>query len=115
MIRCKGHFWIATRPDWVGEISQAGAIVRSEGRGYWWCAIPPDRWPRHKEWREMLRSYWDDTFGDRRQEIVFVGSGMDERALRKRLDSCLVTTPEESGLAIESWKSLPDPFPLSKR
>jgi G3E family GTPase len=115
VIRCKGHFWIATRPNWVGEVSQAGAIVRSEGRGFWWCAIPPDRWPPQQEWRKILKSYWDETFGDRRQEIVFIGSGMDQRALTRRLDDCLVTTPEADGLDIEGWKALPDPFPVWKR
>jgi len=115
VIRCKGHFWIATRPDWVGEISQAGAIVRSEGRGMWWCAIPLERWPRQPEWRTMLKSYWDDTWGDRRQEIVFIGTGMDQRELTRRLDACLVTTPETDGLALDAWKALPDPFPAWKR
>jgi G3E family GTPase len=37
VIRSKGHFWLATRPQWVGELSQAGAIVRSEGMGFWWA------------------------------------------------------------------------------
>src|ERR1044072_3905588 len=37
VIRAKGHFWIATRPQWLGELSQAGAIVRTEGLGFWWA------------------------------------------------------------------------------
>lgn len=46
VIRAKGHFWIATRPQWVGELSQAGAIVRTEGLGFWWWAnIAALRWP----------------------------------------------------------------------
>ena len=115
VIRCKGHFWIATRPDWVGEISQAGANVRSEGRGFWWSAIPVERWPREPEWRRMLQKNWDDSYGDRRQEIVFIGSGMNVAELTRRLDACLVTTSQEEGLVPELWKSLPDPFPLWKR
>ena len=90
-------------------------IVRSEGRGMWWCAIPLERWPRQPEWRTMLKSYWDDAFGDRRQEIVFIGTGMDQRALTRRLDACLVTTPEADGLVVDAWKALPDPFPAWKR
>jgi G3E family GTPase len=43
VIRAKGHFWIATRPQWLGELSQAGAIVRTEGLGFWWANVPADR------------------------------------------------------------------------
>jgi len=53
---------------------------------------------------------WDDAYGDRTQELVFIGIDQDEAALRKHLDSCLLTDAEiESGL--ENWKTLPDPFP----
>ncbi|MBF3032410.1 GTP-binding protein, partial [Pseudomonas aeruginosa] len=55
VIRAKGHFWIATRPDWCGEMSQAGAIVRTEGLGSWWAAIPRERWPDHPDWHLMMQ------------------------------------------------------------
>ena len=99
----------------VGEISQAGAIVRTEGRGFWWCGGPAERWPRSQDWRTMLKPYLDPVWGDRRQEIVFIGSGMDQRELTRRLDACLVTTPDADGLDIDGWKALPDPFPAWQR
>ncbi len=115
VIRCKGHFWIATRPDWVGEISQAGAITRTEGRGFWWTAVPVQRWPASPEWREMIREHWDDLYGDRRQEIVFIGSGMDKQALTARLDACLADASDPVTFGNPAWAKLKDPFPEWKR
>ncbi|MCP1829971.1 G3E family GTPase [Bradyrhizobium sp. USDA 4532] len=109
VIRAKGHFWIATRPDWCGELSQAGAIVRTEGLGSWWAAIPRERWPDHPDWRLMMQRSWNDLYGDRRQELVFIGSGMNEDYIRRRLDACLVTG--RPGMDPQAWAGLRDPFP----
>ncbi len=110
VIRAKGHFWLATRPDWVGELSQAGTIVRTEGRGFWWAGMPRERWPANPEWRQSLTRNWNDLYGDRRQELVFIGTGMDEDALRARLDACLVSG--RPGMHPEDWSKLHDPFPV---
>lgn len=113
VIRAKGHFWLATRPQWVGELSQAGAITRSEAMGFWWAAVPPQRWPNHAQWRSTLQDSWHDIYGDRRQEIVFIGTGMDVATLRERLEACLVDGGD--AMNIEAWKTLRDPFPRWKR
>jgi len=78
VIRAKGHFWLATRPQWLGEISQAGSITRTQALGFWWAAVPAERWPDDPFWRKNLRKHWNQIYGDRRQEIVFIGTGMDE-------------------------------------
>ncbi|MGY3150693.1 G3E family GTPase [Bradyrhizobium sp. USDA 3397] len=113
VIRAKGHFWLATRPQWLGEISQAGAIVRTEALGLWWASVPKERWPNDEAWRKRLRQYWDKLYGDRRQEIVFIGTGMDEAEIRGRLDACLV--PDTSTMDIAAWSALADPFPAWRR
>ncbi|MDA9548461.1 MULTISPECIES: zinc metallochaperone GTPase ZigA [unclassified Bradyrhizobium] len=113
VIRAKGHFWLATRPQWLGEISQAGAIVRTEALGFWWASVPKERWPNDEAWRKRLRQYWDKLYGDRRQEIVFIGTGMDEAEIRGRLDACLV--PDTSTMDIAAWSALADPFPAWRR
>ena len=111
VIRAKGHFWLATRPQWVGELSQAGALVRHEAMGFWWSSVPKERWPDHPEWRRHLAEKWDPVYGDRRQEIVFIGTGMDEAALRRRLDACLVGEQDALAMQLDDWKTLNDPFP----
>jgi G3E family GTPase len=113
VIRAKGHFWLATRPQWLGEISQAGAIVRTEALGFWWASVPKARWPSDADWCKRLGQSWDSVYGDRRQEIVFIGTGMDEAAIRRRLDACLV--PETPAMDVAGWSTLADPFPAWRR
>ncbi len=108
VVRAKGHFWIATRPDWVGEMSQAGAQVTNQAMGHWWAAIPKDHWPASEEFSRMMKTNWDVLWGDRRQELVFIGIDLDEAAIRRRLDACLV---KEKAFAPNLWAKLPDPFP----
>ena len=90
VIRAKGFFWLATRPDLVGEFSQAGALVRHQGMGRWWAAVAESSWPEDAELREMIKDGWDADYGDRRQEMVFIGlqEEMDASAIRKQLDRC---------------------------
>lgn len=113
VIRAKGHFWLATRPQWLGEISQAGSIVRTEALGFWWAVVPAERWPDDPLWRKNLRKHWNEIYGDRRQEIVFIGVGMDEGAIRAQLDACLV--PGRPAMDVAEWAKLPDPFPAWRR
>ena len=110
VVRAKGFFWLATRPDFVGEVSQAGAFVRHQGIGRWWAAVPEERWPESKEFRDAINNYWTEDYGDRRQEIVFIGikNQMDETAMKKELDKLLVKHYLASP---EICHKLSDPFP----
>lgn len=108
VVRAKGFFWLATRPDHVGEISQAGAIVRTGKMGLWWAAVPRQRWPDDPGFLDLMRPYLDPVWGDRRQEIVFIGADpMDEARIRGELDACLVA---EDMFAPEKWKGIADPM-----
>ena len=113
VIRAKGHFWLATRPQWLGEISQAGAIVRTSALGFWWAAVPQKLWPEDPAWRARMIERWDEIYGDRRQEIVFIGSNMDADGLRARLDACLL--PGKPAMDVAAWARLSDPFPTWRR
>jgi G3E family GTPase len=113
VIRAKGHFWLATRPQWLGEISQAGSIIRTQALGFWWASVPAERWPEDPLWRKRLRANWNDIYGDRRQEIVFIGTGMDEGSIRARLDACLV--PGKPAMNVAEWAKLADPLPIWRR
>ena len=109
VIRAKGFFWIATRPDHVGEISQAGALVKTGKMGLWWTSVPKKHWPDDPGFERMLAPYMDADWGDRRQEIVFIGADpMSEAGLRKELDACLV---DEVSFTPAAWRRLSDPFP----
>ena len=110
VIRTKGFFWLSSRPDFVGEISQAGAFVRHKGIGRWWASIPKSEWSDRKAVEDAIGHYWTDNYGDRRQEIVFIGlkNQMKQDDLWNRLDSCLV---EDYLSAPQAFEKSDDPFP----
>ena len=60
-----------------------------EARGQWWTTVPRVLWPNHRMFHELLRRHWSPVWGDRRQELVFIGTGIDEAAIRTALDACL--------------------------
>lgn len=108
LIRSKGFFWLATRPRYVGELSQAGALLRTGKRGLWWVSIPKQYWPEDEGWRQSMQPYLDPFWGDRRQELVFIGTAaLDEGAICAALDDCLV---EADNFVPDEWASLYDPF-----
>ena len=113
VIRAKGHFWIATRPEWVAEFSLAGALSSITPLGTWWASVPKDRWPDHESARAFMAAHWQEPWGDRRQEIVFIGAGIDWPALKARLDACLL--PEQLASGPDALPDLPDPFPVWRR
>ena len=113
VIRAKGHFWISTRPDWVAEFSLAGALSSIKPLGTWWASVPEDRRPNHDSAKAYMKAHWQDPWGDRRQEIVFIGAGIDWPALKARLDDCLV--PAVAAAGPDSLPNYPDPFPIWRR
>lgn len=113
VIRAKGHFWIATRPEWVAEFSLAGALSSVAPLGTWWASVPIERWPDHDSAKAYMAQHWEEPWGDRRQEIVFIGAGIDWEALKARLDACLV--PEMLAQGPDALPDYPDPFPVWRR
>ncbi|MEL6582977.1 MAG: GTP-binding protein [Pseudomonadota bacterium] len=113
VIRAKGHFWIATRPDWVAEFSLAGTLSSVSPLGTWWAAVPQERWPDHQAARDYMQQNWQEPWGDRRQELVFIGANIDWPALKARLDAALV--PAMAGTSLQSLPDFPDPFPSWRR
>ena len=110
VVRAKGHFWMTSRPEWVAEFSLAGALSSVAPLGQWWASVPRDQWPDGEAVEAYIRHHWQEPFGDRRQEIVFIGSGIDWPALKKRLDMALL--PEEQSKSLNTMPNLVDPFPL---
>ncbi len=110
VVRSKGFFWLASRPRHAGSWSQAGGACRHGAAGWWWAAVPRAQWPQDAESRAIIEAHWIDGVGDARQELVLIGMGMDEAALRARLDRCLLT-PDEMAAGPRAWVRYEDPFP----
>lgn len=110
VVRSKGFFWLATRMDVTGIWSQAGGSASAEAAGMWYAALPKAEWPDDPEAHAQIEADWEEPWGDRRQELVFIGADMDRSAILEGLGSCQLTDAEmKKGPA--SWRKFSDPFP----
>lgn len=110
IIRSKGYLWLASRPEFCMVWSQAGTSLQIDPAGYWYSALGKDRLPEDPEARAWVEKHWDPDAGDCRQQIVFIGIGMDQRSIEERLDQALLTDAElAQGPA--AWAEFPDPLP----
>ena len=110
LIRSKGYFWLATRPQFAGNWNQAGGIAHHGFAGMFWKAIPPKDWPTEKESLEYIKEKWIEPFGDMRQELVFIGQNLDQDKITQLLDECLLSD-EDLLMGKDHWIKFPDPFP----
>ena len=113
IIRSKGLFWLASRPQQALVWSQAGGSLRSDLAGAWWSSMPYEQRIRYGVFvdnQKAIESNWDINFGDRKNEIVFIGQDMDETKIRRDLDACLATEEE---LLTNAWREgWDDDWPL---
>ena len=91
LIRSKGYFWLATRPQLAGNWNQAGGIAHHGYAGLFWKAIPRARWPKDQESLDSINKNWQEPFGDMRQELVFISQNLDETKIKNLLDECLLS------------------------
>jgi len=114
VVRSKGYFWLASRPEWVASLSGAGKLMNIEPVGMWWAAVPKERWPTDAASLAEVKAGWSETYGDRYQELVFIGQDMDQAAIEADLKKCQLNyTETRQGMA--AWRQLPDPFPQWQR
>ncbi len=110
LIRSKGFFWLATRPHIAGSWSQAGGMARYGAAGLFWKAVPKENWPEDPDYLDAIQKQWMEPFGDMRQELVFIGQGLNKTDIIARLNACLLTD-DELVQGSQVWAELPDPFP----
>lgn len=112
ILRSKGFFWLAAADKVAYELAQAGGISSVSPAGSWWAAVPEEDWGHPEGARPDDGPNWDDDFGDRLQQLVFIGQGLDEGLIRARLDACLL---DEATMANRNaWSSLNNPFPTAE-
>ncbi|OLL29396.1 cobalamin biosynthesis protein CobW [Burkholderia sp. SRS-W-2-2016] len=116
VLRSKGFFWLATRNDIGGSLSQAGGACRPAPAGMWWAAQDRSEWPEgDDELSAEIAADWygdadDMSIGDRRQELVLIGVDIDPAQWRAKFDACLLSDAEYA-LGPQGWQNFEDPFP----
>ena len=110
LLRSKGLMWIASRNDWAYDWSQAGCSIRMNPAGFWWAAAPDDEWPEDEELTAEIRSNFVGEYGDRHQELVFIGQALDQQRIEDILNRCLLTD-HEFAEGPNAWADYEDPLP----
>lgn len=101
MLRSKGFFWLATRPYQFGEWSQAGGMLTIGCGGTWFCEVPDQDWPEDEDVQKSIKNDFQGEWGDRRQEIVIIGEGVDKAQISALLDDCLLDDAE-----MQKWEKV---------
>ncbi|PZE17574.1 hypothetical protein DNU06_07020 [Putridiphycobacter roseus] len=115
VIRSKGLFWLSSRPDQALIWGQAGGSLRADSAGVWWCSMPFEQRTKYVSFienQQLIESDWDKNFGDRKNEIVFIGQDMNEDIMRSELDACLIASKE---LDLDNWREgYQDSWPVAR-
>ncbi|KKO43964.1 4-hydroxytetrahydrobiopterin dehydratase [Arsukibacterium ikkense] len=109
LLRSKGYFWLASSPEHAWLWHQAGGIARYNMAGLFWQAVPQTEWPEEAEMQDAIKQSWQEPFGDRRQELVFIGQQLDKTHMLAELNACLLTD-DELAPGEQHWQQLPSPF-----
>ncbi len=112
IIRSKGLFWLASRPKDAISFSQAGGSSRLERTGVWWCSMPFSERIQFEAYvnnKDFIEDKWDATWGDRLNELVFIGQDLNKEEIIDDLEDCLLQENEMS--LFENYHKLVDPFP----
>ncbi|MGE7302782.1 GTP-binding protein [Priestia megaterium] len=107
IVRAKGFFWLASRNNMAGLLSQAGTSIMIQAAGEWIATYAPEERKQTLKEEPELRAKWDEQFGDRINELVFIGIDMNKAEIIETLDRCLLTNEE----MIQDWATLKDPLP----
>ncbi|OXG05572.1 G3E family GTPase [Flavobacterium araucananum] len=114
IIRSKGLLWMASRPHQAINWSQAGGSMKAEGAGVWWASMPLSErmtFNNFVEFQDVIEERWTSRFGDRLNELVFIGQKINETQILAALNKCLCTEDEIIDYH-NGFFSAKDPFPI---
>jgi len=115
LLRAKGYIWLASRPSWVLSYSRAGNVATHEPVGQWWAAAPRERWPaKGTPARAGIEKNWKEPYGDRINEVVFIGTHMDRAAIEQAWKAMHLNFTE-TRKGMKAWAEFKDPFPSWER
>ena len=115
IIRSKGLFWLASRPNQALIWSQAGGSLKSDSAGVWWSSMSFEKRIMQNSFienKDQIEEDWDSKYGDRKNEIVFIGQNMNKKLITSLLDNCLLTEFEEGSMNLN--ESYEDDWPIER-
>ena len=115
IIRSKGLFWLASRPNQALIWSQSGGSLKSDSAGVWWSSMSFEKRIMQSSFienKDQIEEDWDSKYGDRKNEIVFIGQNMNEKLITSLLDNCLLTDLEEGSMNLN--ESYEDDWPIEQ-
>ncbi|OBZ14838.1 cobalamin biosynthesis protein CobW [Bacillus sp. FJAT-27264] len=107
IVRAKGFVWLAAKGDIAGSLSQAGPSIQFGPAGYWLASMAKEQQLEVLESEPEIKAKWDEEWGDRINEIVFIGVSADRSEIEARLDRCLLTAEEMK----QDWATFNNPLP----
>ncbi len=109
VLRAKGFMWLASNHNERILFSLAGSTLSFEPSGLWLAATPAEELDGDADLQEYLAKVWEAGFGDRRQELVFIGVEMNKGLLEARLAAALLTD-QELAAGVDVWEGYDNPF-----
>lgn len=109
VLRAKGLVWLATEHDIIGNYSQAGNCISIEPATYWYASRPREDWPDEPEAVAYIEGNWEEPWGDRMQELVFIGVELPREQIEQELSGCLLTS-KEMAEGPHVWRQYENPW-----
>lgn len=111
LVRAKGYVWLASRPEWVISYSRAGNKATIEPVGQWWANAPESRRPAlGTSERKALDERWQAPYGDRINELVFIGRHLKREDIDEALKRAKLNFTE-TRKGMSHWRTMSDPLP----
>jgi G3E family GTPase len=117
IVRSKGLFWLASRPSQALSWSQAGGSLKADDAGVWWASMSFDeriRYAGFVENKDEIENKWTREFGDRLNELVIIGQGMNHDQISKQIESCICSDEEIIQMKLQDFHSFKDDWPVPK-
>lgn len=105
VLRSKGFFWVCSQPKTAFHLSQVGHSIEISAEGQWVASMNKTDQELWLMSEPEIKSNWDSIYGDRINELLFIGENLQEEKIIEALKACL-WQPDE----ILNFEQEEDPF-----
>jgi G3E family GTPase len=91
LIRTKGYMWFADDDVHIQLFEQAGRNASVTELNEWLASCPQEEIDAMFENYPDIKDDWDDRYGDRINQLVFIGKGYKKADILSKLNACLTS------------------------